>query len=63
MFFEPLTTGDVRWKGLNKRRRRFNSLAHKENTHSDPVGQAKNFNCILFSWGSDIISRLQWLKY
>ncbi len=26
-------------------------------------GQAKNFNCILFSWGSDIISRLPRLKY
>ncbi len=39
-------------------------LAHKENTLSDifPVGQAKNFNCILLSWCSDIISRLPWLK-
>jgi hypothetical protein len=30
-------------------------LAHKEKTQSDIfLGQAKNFNCILFSWGSDI---------
>jgi hypothetical protein len=34
-------------------------LAHKENTQRYfPVGQAKIFYCILFSWGSDIISRL-----
>ncbi len=27
------------------------------------MGQAKKFNYILFSWGSDIIFRLPWLKY
>ncbi len=28
-----------------------------------PVGQAKIFNCILFSWGSYIICSHPWLKY
>ncbi len=28
-----------------------------------PVGEAKNFICILFSCGSDILFRLPWLKY
>jgi hypothetical protein len=27
------------------------------------VRQAKNFHCILFSWGSDIRCHLTWLKY
>jgi hypothetical protein len=40
-------------------------FAHKENTQSKnfSVRQAKNFNCILFSEGSDIRCHLTWLKY
>jgi hypothetical protein len=40
-------------------------LAHKENTQSEifSVRQAKNFNCILFSYSSDIRYHLTWLKY
>ncbi len=41
-------------------------FAHKENTQSDiflwDIG-TKIFNCIVFSWSSDIISFLPWLKY
>ncbi len=40
-------------------------LAHKENTHSEifSVRQVYNFNCTLFSYGSDIRCNLTWLTF
>jgi hypothetical protein len=46
-------------------RQDVNHFAQKENTQSEIffARQAKNFNCILFSYGSDIRCHLTWLKY
>jgi len=40
-------------------------LGHKENTHSEIIllGRLKKFDCILFSYGSDIRCHLTWLKH